>query len=133
VTAGDDRTYYFMAENDRGQLRAVVRLAVADPISMGAVIGIAVSGLVLAVVFLVGLVYARRRRRSCCFRDRHGHFRPEDIVRIERRKEETTAGGSSSEGGSSSGGGGEGRPVNRADSPLNPSARPDTGHDVICN
>jgi len=120
VAAGDDRTYYFMAENERGQLRAAVRLAVTDPISMGAVIGIAVSCLVLAVVFLLGLVYSRRTR-SCCFRDR-GHFRPEDIVRIERRKEEGAGG---SEGGSS---GSEGRPVHRLESPLNPSARPDIGN-----
>ena len=40
-------------------------------------------------------------------------------MRIERRKE-TAA---SSEGGSSS----EDRPVNRPDSPLNPSSRPDIG------
>ena len=117
VAADDGRTYYLVVENERGQLRSPVKLTVSDPISMGAVIGIAISGLVLAVVFLLGLVYSRRKR-SCCFRDR-GHFRPEDIVRIERRKE-TAA---SSEGGSSS----EDRPVNRPDSPLNPSSRPDIG------
>lgn len=116
VTATDERTYYLVAENERGQLRAAVKLVVEDPISMGAVIGIALSVLVLAVAFMLCLACSRRRR-SCCFRDR-GHFRPEDIVRIERRQETTSSEGSSSEE----------RPVKRPDSPLQP--RPDLGTDV---
>jgi len=80
----DERTYYLVAENDRGVLRSGVRLSVRDPISMVTVIGIAISGLLLIVLLLLLLVFARRSRR-CCFKDKK-HYEPHDI-RIERREE----------------------------------------------
>jgi len=80
----DERTYYLVAENDRGVLRSGVRLTVRDPISMATVIGIAISGLLLIVLILLLIVFARRSRR-CCFNDK-GDYEPHDI-RIERREE----------------------------------------------
>ena len=39
MTEEDDRIYYLVAENDRGQMRESLRLEVTDPISMETVIG----------------------------------------------------------------------------------------------
>ena len=85
VTSEDARTYYLVAENERGELRNGVKLTVTDPISMGAVIGIAVSCLVL-ISFLLVCIVCSRKHRSCCFKDT-GTFQPQDI-RIERRIED---------------------------------------------
>ena len=82
----DERTYYLVAENDRGVLRSGVHLSVRDPVSMITVIGVAISGLILIVIVLLLLVFARRSRR-CCFQGK-GDFEPHDI-RIERREETT--------------------------------------------
>ena len=83
VTTDDARTYYLVAENDRGELRNGVKLSVTDPISMVTVIAIAVSCLVLITFSLVCMVCSQKYRR-CCFSDK-GHFEPQDI-RIERRR-----------------------------------------------
>ena len=64
VNSEDARTYYLVAENERGELRNGVKLSVTDPISMATVIGIAVSCLVLIVFLLVCLVCSQKYRKD---------------------------------------------------------------------
>ena len=39
VSEEDERTYYLVAENERGTMREAMRLSVTDPVSMETVIG----------------------------------------------------------------------------------------------
>ena len=84
VTSEDARTYYLVAENERGELRNGVKLSVTDPISMVAVVGIAVSCAVI-ILFLLTCIVCSKKYSKCCFKDK-GRFQPQDI-RIERRTE----------------------------------------------
>ena len=62
VSAEDSRTYYLVAENERGELRSGVKLSVTDPVSMATVIGIAVSCLFLVSFLLICIVCSQKYR-----------------------------------------------------------------------
>ncbi|XP_063240065.1 hemicentin-2 [Bacillus rossius redtenbacheri] len=77
----DARSYYLAVQNDKGEDRHAVQLAVtghfADPVSTATMLGLA-SGSLLVLLAVVCLVVYSVRREKCCFA-RTGDFRPSDL------------------------------------------------------
>ncbi|XP_059482576.1 kin of IRRE-like protein 2 isoform X2 [Neocloeon triangulifer] len=65
--AADARSYTLTAENERGSDRHTVLLAVRDPVSMIAMIGILAAGMIILLITACVLICAYRKE-TCCFK-----------------------------------------------------------------
>nr|CAD7398797.1 unnamed protein product [Timema poppensis] len=66
VDSADSRYYFLAVENDRGQDRHAVHLAVREPVSMATLVSLAAGSLLLLLLVISFTVYAVRREK-CCF------------------------------------------------------------------
>ncbi|XP_054284580.1 irregular chiasm C-roughest protein-like isoform X1 [Macrosteles quadrilineatus] len=80
VEPADSRNYFMFVENDRGNDRHSVRLAVREPIAMTTLISLAGACFVVFLLCILCAVYCVRAEK-CCF-NRRGDFRPTDLESV---------------------------------------------------